>query len=151
MKEIRLLTKEDIPLVHKIETECFFEPWSERSLELLCEGDNFGVVALTDGQISAYGGMTCVFPEGAVTNIAVLPEYRRQGLGRAVVRGMLAEAQKRGIRSIFLEVRVSNEGARALYISEGFSEIGVRKSFYRHPTEDALQMVINLDETKDER
>ena len=144
MLSVRHLTKEDISAVHKLELLCFSEPWSEKSLELLLSGDNFGVVCELDGQVVAYGGATCVLDEGAVTNIAVAPEYRRQGIGRAVVRAMLAEAEKKHVSSVFLEVRVSNEAARRLYLSEGFSECGVRKGFYKHPAEDALQMVYNF-------
>lgn len=126
--------------VAEIEKSCFSEPWSEKSLSLLLEGENFGVVAVSDGKAVAYGGMTCVLDEGAVTNIATLPEYRRKGIGRALLKKMLAEAEKRGVSSVFLEVRVSNEAAKALYLSEGFEEVGVRKDFYRRPREDALQM-----------
>lgn len=138
---IELLCPEHIPEVARIEKICFSEPWSEKSLSLLTEGENFGVVALIEGAVAAYGGMTCVLDEGAVTNIATLPEYRRLGLGRAVLEKMLDEAGKRGIVSVFLDVRASNEAARGLYLSEGFEECGIRKGFYRHPTEDAIQMV----------
>ena len=135
-----LLTALHIPEVAGIEQVCFSEPWSERSLSLLLEGENFGVVAICEGRVAAYGGMTCVLDEGAVTNIATLPEYRQRGIGRAVLKTILDEAEKRGIISVFLEVRASNEAARALYLSEGFEECGVRKNFYRHPNEDAIQM-----------
>lgn len=103
------------------------------------------MVAIEDGVVAAYGGMTCVLDEGAITNIAVLPDFRRRGLGRAIVSALKSEAQKRGICIVFLEVRESNGGAIALYLSEGFSECGKRKGFYRHPQEDAIQMVYNFD------
>ena len=145
MLEICLLTEEHIDGVFELETACFSEPWSKKSLELLCSDGGFGVVAIEDGVVAAYGGMTCVLDEGAITNIAVLPSFRRRGLGRAIVDALKSEAQKRGITVVFLEVRESNEGAIALYLSEGFSECGKRKGFYRHPTEDAIQMVYNFD------
>ena len=145
MLEICLLTEEHIDGVFELETACFSEPWSKKSLELLCSDGGFGVVALENGAVAAYGGMTCVLDEGAITNIAVLPSFRRRGLGRAIVDALKSEAQKRGITVVFLEVRESNEGAIALYLSEGFSECGKRKGFYRHPTEDAIQMVYNFD------
>ena len=141
MTEIKLLQPEHISGVHTIEELCFSEPWSEKSLELLCEENNFGVVALVDGVVAAYGGMTCVLDEGGITNIATHPDYRRRGLASAVLSEMLCQAEKREIENIFLEVRLSNEAARCLYLSKGFSELGVRKGFYRHPPEDALQMV----------
>lgn len=139
--EIKLLRPEHLSAVARIEEICFSEPWSERSLSLLLEGANFGVVALKGGEVAAYGGMTCVLDEGSVTNIATLPEHRRRGLGRALVDRMLLESQKRGVNAVFLEVRVSNHAARELYLSEDFEECGLRRGFYRHPTEDALQMV----------
>ena len=145
MLEICLLTEEHLDGVFAIETACFSEPWSRKSLELLCSEGGFGVVAIEDGTVAAYGGMTCVLDEGAITNIAVLPDFRRRGLGRAIVSALKSEAYKRGIRIVFLEVRESNGGARALYLFEGFSECGKRKGFYRHPQEDAIQMVYNFD------
>ena len=145
MLEICLLTEEHLDGVFAIETACFSEPWSRKSLELLCSDGGFGVIAVEDGVVAAYGGMTCVLDEGAITNIAVLPGFRRRGLGRAIVDALKSEACKRGICVVFLEVRESNEGAIALYLSEGFSECGKRKGFYRHPTEDAIQMVYNFD------
>lgn len=145
MPRIRLLEERDTEAVHGLEVLCFSEPWSQKSLGLLTEGDNFGVVAIDGDNLVAYGGMTCVLDEGAITNIATHPHARRQGFGRAVVRALLEEARKRGVRSVFLEVRESNEGAIALYRSEGFSDCGVRKNFYRHPTENAIQMMCNLD------
>ena len=137
---VELLTADRIAEVAKIEQLCFSEPWSEKSLSLLLEGENFGVVASIDGKAAAYGGMTCVLDEGAVTNIATLPEHRKKGIGRAVLKKMLSEAEAKGITAVFLEVRASNEAAKALYLSEGFAECGKRKNFYRYPTEDAIQM-----------
>lgn len=138
---VALLKREDLRGAAEIEKLCFAEPWSEKSLELLLTDGNFGVAAVVDNKVVAYGGMTCVLDEGAVTNIAVHPDHRRQGLGRAVLSEMLKEAEKRGISCVFLEVRVSNSAARQLYSSAGFTECGIRKNFYKHPTEDALQMV----------
>ncbi len=140
MTRITLLEREHLRGAAELERLCFSEPWSEKSLELLLSDGNFGVAAVVEGEVVAYGGMTCVLDEGAVTNIAVHPDHRKKGLGRAILSEMLREAEKRGISSVFLEVRVSNSAARGLYLSSGFTECGVRKNFYRHPTEDALQM-----------
>ncbi|MBQ8849693.1 MAG: ribosomal protein S18-alanine N-acetyltransferase [Clostridia bacterium] len=140
MQEITLIRPEHFAEVHTIEELCFSEPWSERSLGLLCEGENFGIAALVDGRVAAYGGMTCVLDEGSVTNIATHPDFRRRGLASAVLSAMLCEAEKRGIENIFLEVRASNDAARDMYLKAGFCELGVRRGFYRHPTEDAIQM-----------
>ena len=144
--QIGILEREHIPAVAELERLCFSEPWSENSLAILTAENNFGVVATLDGRAVAYGGMTCVLDEGAVTNIATHPDLRRRGLGREILRALLSEARKRGARTVFLEVRESNEAARALYLSEGFYECGIRKNFYRHPTENAVQMAFSQEE-----
>lgn len=146
MASVYILGDEHTESVAEIERLCFSEPWSAESLLLLTRDENFGMVAIDNGIVTAYGGMTCCLDEGSVTNIAVHPDFRRRGLGRAIVRAMLDEAKKRGIRSVFLEVRQSNEAAKALYFSEGFSEIGRRKNFYRAPVEDALAMAYYFGE-----
>ncbi len=125
----------------ELERLSFAEPWSENSLRMLTETGAIAVVALVDDRVAAYGGMTTVLDEGAVTNIAVHPELRRQGLGRRVTRALLACAAAADIQTVFLEVRESNEAAIRLYESLGFYACGIRKNFYRHPTESAIQMV----------
>ncbi len=143
MAQIELvpLTEEHLGALSVLETLCFSEPWSEEALRILTKENAFGVVALSDGQVVAYGGMTYVLDEGSVTNIAVHPDRRRQGYGRAVLRRMLLEAEQRALSFVFLEARESNLAARALYKAVGFEECGVRKNFYRKPTESAVQMV----------
>ena len=136
------LGEEHLASVAELERLCFSEPWSENALRLLMQDGAIGVVLLERGMVVAYGGMTTVLDEGAVTNIAVHPNARRRGYGRAVTAELLRLASERGIKSVFLEVRESNAAARALYGVLGFSECGVRKNFYRHPTESAIQMVM---------
>ena len=142
------LGEEHLAAVAELERLCFFEPWSENALRLLLQDGAIGVVLLENGDVVAYGGMTTVLDEGAVTNIAVHPNVRRRGYGRAVTAELIRLAAERGIKNLFLEVRESNAAARALYRSLGFSECGVRKNFYRHPTESAVQMV--FADTNDE-
>ncbi len=78
--------------------------------------------------------------EGEVLNLAVMPKYRRQGDGAALVSAALEEMRSRGVQSVFLEVRESNLGAIAFYESFGFSKIGRRKIYYRDPEEAAITM-----------
>ena len=129
----------------ELERLCFSEPWSENSLRILTETGALGRVAMLGDRVAAYGGMTTVLDEGAVTNIAVHPELRRRGLGRGVTEALLSSAETAGIRRVFLEVRESNEAAIRLYESLGFRSCGIRKNFYRHPTESAIQMVREAD------
>ena len=140
MNEIVTLTAAHLPAVAALEQLCFAEPWSETGLSLLCREGGLGVVLPPEDSCDtarAYGGMTVVLDEGSITNIAVRPDCRRQGLGRAVVSALLSEAQSRGVCTVYLEVRVSNEAAIALYRALGFSIVGTRKNYYKLPTEDA--------------
>ena len=143
------LSPAHLPGVATLERLCFpHEPWSEQALLVLCREHGTGFVALSeDGTPLAYIGMTYAADEGSITNVATHPDARRQGLGRAVVSALLAHAPALGLTDIYLEVRVSNEAAIALYRSLGFEEIGRRRNFYRQPTEDALLMkaTVTLD------
>ena len=140
MTEIRLISAEDLAEVAEIERLCFSVPWTEKSLEILLSGDNFGVVAVKDGQIAAYVGVISAPPEADITKVATHPDFRRRGLGEAVISALKAEAAERGIETLFLEVRRSNEPARRLYEKLGFEVIGERRGYYTAPREDAVLM-----------
>lgn len=140
-KPVRL-TSDHLRAVASLEQLCFAEPWSEDALSLLCREGGVGVV-IPDGEsetAKAYGGMTVVLDESSITNIAVRPDVRRQGLGRAVVEALLDRARSLGVTDVYLEVRLSNEPAIALYRALGFDVVGTRKNFYKQPTEDAYTM-----------
>ena len=140
MTEISRLDRSHLLAVANIEKSCFSEPWSEKSLEMLTTNTGVGFVAVCDGEVAAYGGMICVLDEGQITNIATLPRYRRQGLGKMIVTALCAHAYDNGLAHIFLEVRESNVHAIDLYSKCGFNVIGHRKNFYHEPIEDALLM-----------
>lgn len=131
--------------VAELERLCFSSPWSEKALELyLTDGIAF-VAAGADGRALGYGGMLPSGNEGEILNLAVHPDARRQGLGGALLDALLAEAKRRGLALVALEVRVSNLGAIALYRSRGFAVAGVRRRFYTAPVEDAYTMVWEAD------
>ena len=138
--EICGLLREHLPTVAEIESECFSEPWSQKSLELLLTENNFGIVAVCGTDVIGYGGMTTVLDEGAVTNIAVSKDFRKMGVGRRIVERMLLKAEQMGVSQVFLEVRESNAPAINLYTSLGFESCGIRKGFYKNPSENAIQM-----------
>lgn len=142
MSRIVRLTREHLNGVAELERLCFpAEPWSENALEALCREHGIGFVALgEDETVLAYVGMTYAADEGSITNVATHPRARRQGLGRAVVQALMNESLALGLNDVYLEVRLSNAPAIALYESLGFATIATRKNFYRHPTEDALLM-----------
>ena len=144
MIEIKRLEAKYISDVAKIEALCFSEPWSENAFSILLGDGAFGMVALLDGVVAAYGGMLFVLDEGQITNIATHPEYRREGLGRMIVEALECEAKTLGLSDLFLEVREQNAAARKLYSSCGWEEIGLRKKFYSKPTDNAVLMKKDL-------
>ena len=142
---ISLLAPPHLAAVAELERLCFAEPWSEQALSLLLQNANLGVVALDEnGTPIGYGGLLTVLDEGQITNVAVHPDRRGTGIGKAILEKLISESKSRGIREISLEVRQSNLPAKALYQSHGFIAAGVRKNFYRHPTEDGLVMILTL-------
>lgn len=123
--------------VVNIENICFANPWSRADLEqqLNLETSHFAV-ATVDEKVVGYMGLQIFSGEGYVTNVAVLPEYRRQGIAK-----MLIEKQLQNEMSfITLEVRESNLPAIKLYESCGFENVGIRPKFYSNPTENAIIM-----------
>lgn len=123
--------------VVNIEKICFVHPWSRADLEqqLNLDTSHFAV-ATVDEKVVGYMGLQIFSGEGYVTNVAVLPEYRRQGIAK-----MLIEKQLQNEMSfITLEVRESNLPAIKLYESCGFENVGIRPKFYTNPTENAIIM-----------
>lgn len=135
--EIIAATLEDVAALVKIEETCFSVPWSAQSLResLQNEASRF-YLALADGEPAGYLGVQIFSGEGYVTNVAVLPAFRRQGIARA----LLQRALENKMEFLTLEVRESNAPAIQLYASLGFETVGKRPRFYRDPEEDALLM-----------
>ena len=129
----------------EIEKACFHAPWSEAMLreEL---GKGIFLVAERDGQAIGYVGCQTVLDEGYITNVAVSPDCRRQGVGRALIAELVQRARAQGLSFVTLEARASNAPAIALYEGAGFVRVGVRKNFYTAPTEDAVLMTLYLKE-----
>ena len=144
MKAVRM-TEAHLADAAQLERLCFGEPWSENALRLLLGADACGfAVCSEDGRAVAYGGMLIVPDEGQVTNVAVRPDFRRRGLGALIVEAFIREARERGLEQISLEVRASNEAAIGLYRRFGFYAAGMRRRFYRNPSEDAIVMLLDL-------
>lgn len=127
--------------VAEIEKLCFSTPWSETSLGLLLTGNNGGLVAIEDHTVVGYIGYLGVLDELEITNIAVHPDHRRQGIGAALLGALIAHTKQTRAVRITLDVRVSNVPALSLYEKFGFTPCGKRKGFYSSPKEDAVIMV----------
>ena len=141
MTEIREMSVQDCEAVWKLQKQCFSVPWSLDSIRAMPETEGYvNLVAVQDGQIVGYIGIKAVLDEADITNVAVTPACRGQGLGGRLLGALLSEAENRGIRHIFQEVRVSNAAARTLYARAGFRDISLRKNYYEKPREDACIM-----------
>ena len=127
-----------VPQVAELEKLCFSDPWSEQSIA--SELDNvlaLWYVALEDDRVVGYIGSQTVCGETDVMNIAVHPDYRRRGIGQILIEELVREVKNLGSISLTLEVRSSNAPAVSLYEKLGFSQVGLRKNYYRNPKEDA--------------
>ena len=139
--EIVEMDAEHIEQLAELEQISFGEPWSvEGLLEELSNPTAVFRVALVDGQVAGYVGMHHIVDEGYITNNAVFPQYRRQGVATKLMKTLMKYAKDNEMSMLSLEVRPSNEAARKLYEDLGFSEEGRRKGFYRDPAEDGLIM-----------
>lgn len=139
-----------VEAVAQLEKDCFSHPWTYAGLleELENPTARF-FVALQDGHVCGYAGMHHIVGECYITNVAVLPGLRRQGIGRRLMERLVLEAQREHAEMITLEVRPSNCAAIALYQSMGFLQEGRRKNFYTEPKEDALLLTRRFLENRD--
>ena len=131
--------RKDAQFIAEIERSCFSTPWTVE--QIISSEDTTAFFLAKDGEkVIGYGGMYTVLDEGYVTNIGVLPEYRRKGIGSKIVKELINFSIEKSLSFITLEVRVSNVAAIELYKTFEFNEVGRRKNFYRNPTEDAFIM-----------
>ncbi|WP_409252636.1 ribosomal protein S18-alanine N-acetyltransferase [Bacillus sp. SCS-153A] len=145
---IRLMTTEDLDQVMEVEANSFSIPWSRDAFFNEIETNHFAtyIVIEDQGQIIGYCGVWIIIDEAHITNIAVLPSYRGQGLGGKLMASMIEIAKEMGARTMTLEVRVSNTPAQSLYRKFGFQQGGIRKNYYSDNQEDALVMWVKLYE-----
>jgi ribosomal-protein-alanine N-acetyltransferase len=128
-----------------LERSCYGDPWPATAFASLPHNSRvfFAVARQTDrddvpGRVAGYVVAWYVMDEGELANLAVAPDARRQGIGKALLDAMFVDAAGRGTSQVFLEVRESNVAARQLYATRGFEEVGRRQRYYRSPVEDAL-------------
>ncbi|MBQ7385112.1 MAG: ribosomal protein S18-alanine N-acetyltransferase [Ruminococcus sp.] len=144
---IKEMTAEHIKAAAEIEKLCFVHPWSEQSVKDEMDKENSIFLMAFDGETPiGYVGLSVVFDEGYMGNLAVLEAYRRKGVGKALMQELLNECVKLDLAFATLEVRASNTPAVKLYESLGFTEVGRRKNYYKEPLEDALLLTKFLKE-----
>lgn len=132
----------DIDAVHGIERASFPVPWPAYALRQEVETNRLAryLIVRVDDQIVAYAGVWLLVDEAHITTFAVLPEWRRRGVGGKLMLAVMRLAEQLGARVATLEVRLSNMPARQLYQRFGFRPVGVRPRYYSDNAEDALIM-----------
>src|SRR5215467_2272990 len=142
---LRPMTSADLVDVMAIERDSFLYPWSSRffmqELEVECAR---AIIAEVNGEVAGYILFWLLPDEIDIHNVAVQVKFRRRGLGRLLLRQVVARAERRSSTRVTLEVRVSNTSARKLYESMGFVITGLRRGYYSDNGEDALAMALNL-------
>ena len=138
MKIIRM-NESHVAQVAALEKQCFSDPWSENSVASELENPlSLWLIAEEDGAVCGYVGSQTVLDETDMMNIAVHPDCRRKGIAAALITELVSRLKARGSRVLRLEVRESNFSAIALYKAMGFTQLGLRKNYYRNPKENAL-------------
>lgn len=140
------MTRSDANEMAELDKRCFAVPWSEKSF--LDEAENqlaVYFVARDGKEITGYAGFWNVAGEGGITNVAVLPEFRRKGIGSRLIEAVIKQAVELKLSLLTLEVRRSNIAAQMLYSKYGFEVIGERKRYYSDNREDALIMTKRLE------
>ena len=140
---IRRACAADIPQIDEIEKLCFAMPWSEESIRHDMEENvvsRWLVLDNGEGRVLAYAAMWFVLDEAHVCNVAVHPDFRGKGYGKAIFGALVETAKKNSMSLMELEVRRSNIVAQNLYHSFGFIDVGYRKRYYEDNKEDALLM-----------
>ena len=138
--EIVRMNDAHVAAVAAIEKECFgTEAWSEKSVAGELENElALWLVALDGDAVAGYVGSQTVLGETDMMNVAVTPSYRRRGIAEQLILALVEELKAAGSHCLTLEVRASNAPAIGLYEKLGFSQIGLRRNYYRNPKEDAL-------------
>ena len=150
----RPLEPGDLAYVAALEHQIHAAPWTIGNFRDALAAGYSARVGEHEGRIVAYGVLMLAPGEAQLLNLSVVPDSRRRGLGRTLLRQFMADARRMGAQQLFLEVRVSNAAAIALYEAEGFARVGRRDAYYppdRHDgcSEDALVLRCDLDQPRE--
>ncbi|MBI3752768.1 MAG: ribosomal protein S18-alanine N-acetyltransferase [Deltaproteobacteria bacterium] len=152
--QILPMTLNDMEDVLAIEKFSFSSPWPRSQFEKEIKNPlshQFVAKIIRDGKeiVMAYTIFWVAADEAHILNIAVHPDFRRQGIAKTLLVFALNRIEEMGGRGVFLEVRRSNIAAQRLYIKFGFREIGVRKGYYGDNREDAIVMALELERSQE--
>lgn len=142
---IRDAVADDALILHKMETDCFSDPWSLGQFDSFLKNPSIRIlIAEEDGFAVGFAALAVIVDECEILNIAVMPDHRGCGIGRMLMKRIIDICQSSGVSSLFLEHRKSNTVAASLYNSFGFTEYAVRRRYYSSPTEDAILKKLTL-------
>lgn len=144
--EIRLGRPEDLEAVASIEVQSFTNPWHPDTFRSILHQQHSTILVAADARegVIGYAVVWWVLDQAELGNLAVRGDFQGRGIGSILLDHASAFVREKGAASLFLEVRVSNGKARRLYERHGFSQISVRKGYYKNPPEDALILVRSL-------
>jgi ribosomal-protein-alanine acetyltransferase len=144
---IRPAEHRDLAAMALIESRSFSNPWHPQTFRSLISRDRALVLVAEDPEagVVGYAVSWWVLDQAELANIAVGEEHRGRRIGLDLLDRTLDEMRERGVERIFLEVRMSNEGAHRLYLARGFTQVAVRSDYYRNPREDARILVKRLE------
>jgi len=143
--QIARAKEEHLQRVFEIEGEAISPPWSrEALLDEMGRGDSNFIVSV-DNDVKGFAIVRRVGDDGELLQIAVDASDRRSGIGDLLMSAVIEHAEESSFKSVFLEVRGSNETAICLYEKHGFNAVRVRKAYYDKPVEDAIVMVKNIN------
>lgn len=131
-----------------MEQQCFSVPWTRDQLAAQMSDSMYIFLAAEDesGMAVGYVGLMYVLDEGYISNVAVSPSRRREGIADMLLTELYARAKAKKLSFLTLEVRESNAPAQSLYKKHGYTEVGMRKGYYSLPKEDAVLMTCFLSE-----
>jgi len=139
--DVREINFNDLDEVAEIEKICFSVPWSKGLLaQELFNKMAYYQCAIINNKVVGYMGMWKICDEGHITNVAVLPEYRKNGIASKLISKMIEVCQCSEIYNVTLEARESNVEAIKLYEKFGFESAGKRPNYYQKPNESAIIM-----------
>lgn len=137
--EYILMNSSHVEPIAALEKCCFSDPWSVNSIASELENPlSLWVVAMDGDALAGYVGSQSVMGWADMMNLAVDPDYRRQGIAERLIQELICRLKEDQVTCLTLEVRVSNHPAIALYEKTGFAEVGRRPGYYHNPKEDAL-------------
>ena len=142
---IRRMREEDLADVARLEKEIFSDPWSENAIrESMEQSQTLLLSPLEDGVLVGYLIVYYVLEDGEIARIAVESDFRRNGVASRLLKELAFICADNGVNKLLLDVRESNESAKAFYKKKGFVLDGVRKNYYTNPTENAILMSLEL-------